>query len=178
MASSIRWLKAICSGRSAIPWVGSKSLKMWSIMLWAFCLFSNVNTIISPIILVCDFRSHHICARTPDEIGSSMGQVGQDLRGRIPGVSAAFNPRAAPQPGSQAVRWCLIVYPDRVYAGGLAKGRPTQVAFSLGRSRQRPCFWEGRWRWHKDRKSVPHSPTLWRALWDARLSGWFPVLLV
>ena len=94
--------------RSAIPWAGSKSLKMWSMLLCAFCLFSGVSTIISPIVLVCDFRLHHICARTPDEIGNSTGQVGQDLRGRIPGVSAAFNPRAAPHAWfSEGVSLCI-----------------------------------------------------------------------
>ena len=37
----------------------------------------------------------------------------------------------AQRPGSQADLRRLIVLPDRVSAGGHAKGRPTQVTFSL-----------------------------------------------
>ena len=85
MASSIRWLRAICSGRSAIPWAGSKFLKMWSMSLCAFCLFSGVNKIISPIILVCDFRPHHICTRTPDEIGNSTDKAWRTFTGTLRG---------------------------------------------------------------------------------------------
>ena len=40
-------------------------------------------------------------------------------------------PGGALQPGSQAGLRRLIISPDRVSAGGHAKGRPAQVAFSL-----------------------------------------------
>ena len=40
-------------------------------------------------------------------------------------------PSRAQRPVSQADLWRLIVLSDRVSAGGHAKGRPAQVAFSL-----------------------------------------------
>lgn len=46
-------------------------------------------------------------------------------------------------PGSQAVRWCLIVYPDRVNANGHAKGRPR--------------------RWHSRSVEAPRDPVFGRA---------------
>lgn len=61
------------------------------------------------------------------------GQDWQNLHGCVPRVSADFNPRAAPWPGSQAMRRCLIMNPDRIIAGRHCQGRPAQVAFSLNR---------------------------------------------
>lgn len=51
------------------------------------------------------------------------------------------------------------MYPDRVNADGLAKGRPSG--------------------WHTRLPEGAFAPSgSWRALLDARLSGWFPVLLM
>lgn len=37
-------------------------------------------------------------------------------------------------------------------AGGEDHRPSPQVAFSLGWSHQRPCFWKDRWWWHEDQK--------------------------
>ena len=59
------------------------------------------------------------------------GQDWQNLHGCVPRVSTDFNPGAAPWPGSQAMRRCLIMNPDRIIVGRHCQGRPAQVAFSL-----------------------------------------------
>lgn len=58
------------------------------------------------------------------------GQDWQNLHGRVPRVSTDFNPKAAPWPGSQATRRCLIMNPDRI-SGRRCQCRPTRVAFLL-----------------------------------------------
>ena len=63
-------------------------------------------------------------ARTPDEIGNSTGQVWQTCAGVYQGSLLLSTPGQPHMPGSQAVRRCLIVYPDRVNADGHAKDRP------------------------------------------------------
>ena len=46
------------------------------------------------------------------------------------------------------------MYPDRVSADGLAKDRPTQVAFSLDQSPPAACFGVAAGGWHKKFDSV------------------------
>lgn len=71
-------------------------------------------------------------------LGAVWVRSGKTCAGVYQGSLLLSTPGQPHGPGSQAVRWCLIMYLDRVNTDGLAKGRPTQVAFSLGRSRQRP----------------------------------------
>ena len=50
MASSMVWLRRVCSGRSVIPWAGSTVLKIWSSSVCAFFLVSSFIIIIIPVL--------------------------------------------------------------------------------------------------------------------------------
>lgn len=57
-------------------------------------------------------------------LGTVRARSGKTCAGVYQGSLLLSTPGQPHMPGSQAVRRCLIVYPDRVNAGGLAKGRP------------------------------------------------------
>ena len=98
-------------------------------------------------------------ARAPVRLGTVQAGSGMTRAGVYQGSLLISTQGRALRPGSQADLWRLIMLPDRISAGSHAKGRPAQVAFSLAAGAVVPCG----------------SP---RALRDARLSGWLPVLLV
>ena len=64
MASSMVWLRRICSGRSVMPCAGRMVLKMWSSSVCAFFLVSSLIMIFHPI-LKSLFR--RICSSRPGD---------------------------------------------------------------------------------------------------------------
>jgi len=86
-------------------------------------------------------------ARAPVRLGTVRAGSGVTRAGVYQGPLLISTPGGALQPGSQAGLRRLIVYPDRVSAGGLAKGRSAQVAFSLAGGGGCPLPGRGaRWR--------------------------------
>ena len=57
-------------------------------------------------------------------LGTVRARSGKTCAGIYQGSLLLSTPGQPHTPGSQAVRRCLIVYPDRVNADGLAKDRP------------------------------------------------------
>ena len=104
-------------------------------------------------------HSHRICSARPGEVGNSTGRVRRDPRGRVPGVSTDSTPGGALRPGSQAGLRRLIVSRTGSVLAALPKAAPR------------------RWHSRSPKGTIAPCGSL-RALWDARLSGWLPVLLV
>lgn len=145
MASSIKWLRAICSGRSAIPCAGSKSLKMWSIILWEVFLLSLViirkfplerrpqEQARSRLRFVIIYHSHRICTRAPVRLGTVRAGFGITRTGVCLGSLLISTPGRALRPGSQAGLRRLIVNPDRVSAAVSSPWAPYHSLPARGR---------------------------------------------
>lgn len=145
---------------------------MWSIISWDRFLLSLVFIRIIPFErrpqanawdrLELDFiyRSHRICSSRPGEVGNSTGRVRRDPRGRVPGTSTDFNPRSSP------AAW----FSGRSKASHCKPGQ-SQCLTALPKAAPR------RWRSRSPERATAPSGS-WRALADARLSGWLPVLLM
>ena len=114
--------------RSIISWVVCLSLL---ILICEFPLKAAPSAGPEPPGIGYDFRSHRIRTRPPVRLGTVQAGSGMTRAGVYQGSLLISTQGRALRPGSQAGLWRLIVFPDRVSAGGHAKGCPAQVAFSL-----------------------------------------------
>ena len=80
--------------------------------------------IISPITFSVSCFSSHLRLAHLMRLGTVRVRSGKTCTGVYQGSLLLSTPGQPHGPGSQAVLRCLIVYPDRVNAGGHAKGRP------------------------------------------------------
>ncbi len=134
-------------------------------------------------------------ARAPVRLGTVQAGFGVTRAGVCLGSLLISTPGRALRPGSQAGLRRLIIFPGRVSAGGLVAVGSISRASGQGRKRAhfatsslrakpkgRLCagpFEAAPRRWHSRSPQEAAAPYgLWRALQDARLSGWLPVLLV
>ena len=116
---------------------------MWSIISWDFFLLSLVFIRIVPLrrprtsvrshLDSFYHHSHRIRTRPLVRLGTVRAGSSATRAGVYLGSLLISTPGGALRPGSQAGLRRLIVGPDRVSAGGLAKNLPAQVAFSLTR---------------------------------------------
>ena len=116
---------------------------MWSIILWEFFLLSLALIREFPLDrrpqaqtrsrleIGIIYHSHRIRTRPPVRLGTVQAGFGVTRAGVYQGSLLISTPVRAQRPGSQAGLRRLIINPGRVSAGGHAKGRPAQVAFSL-----------------------------------------------
>ena len=124
MASSIRWLNRICSGRCAIPWAGRRSENMVD----QFGLFSLLSLVfIRYYLFSCHalFSFHRIAARAPVK-RSIRTRSGKTFTGVFPGSLLLSIPEQ-PSLFMLASALCLIICPNSVSAGGAANAVPAQV---------------------------------------------------
>ena len=160
MASSIRWLNWICSGRCAIPWAGRRSLKN---MVDQFMGFQPVVIGIHPIItsfpvMLC-FRFHRICSARP---GGKREQYGQGparpSRAYFRDLYCFQSRSSQPLHAGQ----CIVSHylPEQRLCGRRCQRRP--CAGKIARHRKLQGF----------PRVVAHTARI------ALLSGWLSVLLV
>lgn len=144
---------------------------MWSIMSWDFVLLSLVFIHEIPLErrsrantqdrleLISYIALTTFAARTPVRLGTTRAGSGVTRAGVYQGPLLISTPGGALRPGSQAGLRRLIVSRTGSVLAALPKAAPR------------------RWHSRSPKGTIAPCGSL-RALWDARLSGWLPVLLV